>query len=203
MVTRDRAADCAGTFPATGKGLATSRGMVMRKLFGVLLLVSGVALGGPAVAQGDDDQVALRTLLDELLLAVAQGDDALLDETVCMDWQASARMHKLDAHGLLPEDAGEADAVAAAYREDYRMALTEFVSWQQRMGGSVASVNMQRIRASEGDAQEGLPLLGETHQFPITASGILAVEWNDRNHVSDVAVMKVGDYWCLNPVTVP
>lgn len=175
----------------------------MRKLAGVLLLVSGVGLSGPVAAQGDANEAALRTLLDELLSAVEQGDNVRMDETVCLDWQSSARMHRLQAYGALPQDALGAAELAAAYRDAYRAALTEFVGWQQRMGGSVSALDMERVQLYGDDSQEGLPALGQTAELPITAGGTLAVQWKDREHVSDIPVMRVGDYWCLNPVSVP
>jgi hypothetical protein len=40
---------------------------------------------------------------------------------------------------------------------------------------------------------------GAVVQYPITGAGLLGVTFAGRERVMDISVMRIGEYWCLNP----
>lgn len=161
-------------------------------------LLLALALGAPA-AVANDDAAELEALVADLVQA-ARGDDAsAIDEPACLDWFASAHSMRAEALGLV-EDASAPEALDA-YKSEYRAAVRAFVA--ERSGGAaVESVDVSQVEIPE--EAENLAVAGSDGspvQLPITGAGQIQIRWQGGAVASGVPVARIGDYWCLNPVS--
>lgn len=160
--------------------------------------VAGVAMAEePEAAAEDPPRVdeELRQAVMGLTGALAAGDAGAVDPWVCLEWRTEARLARAAALGLVADPADP--AAATAYREAYRDALEAAFAPYLASGRRVGAVDVSRVYAEAGD--ERLVPGGEE---TITAGGIVAVHWLPPARPLDVVVERVGERWCLNPVTV-
>jgi len=148
----------------------------------------------PAAAETAAEKAApvidsLPPLVEQLVTALEAGDEALVDDALCLDWVVPDWMERAEvtasAGGASPMTYEEA---LEAYREAATAALRERLD----AGAVPGRLDLSRIRVLEGGSPEYV------YGQPISADGIVGVRWSD-GRITDLPVMRVGEYWCLNP----
>jgi hypothetical protein len=171
--------------------------------FAVTLLLVSV-LGVAAVqAQNPDPGPAaeLEGLVRDLVDGARTGNTALLDEAICTDWLAAARMLAMARRGRVdPAAAGVLDTFVAGHRDGAVAQLS-----QASAGGALESVDTQRVTTvaqGESESGEAITVLGADGnevQYPITGAGVVGVRFHGRTRAMDLSVLRIGEYWCLHP----
>lgn len=172
----------------------------MRTLFllPVLLLGSSAA----AQAQGGQGQTVreLRERVGLLLAGVDERDAAKVDEATCLADALHAHMSREEALGLIA-DAGD-PALVEERRREVRTSIYAFVDRLSRRGRALLSVEASRI-ALFGDESEVETLPGpQGEQRPISAAGTMGVRIEGMPHRADISVYRLGERWCLDPLSM-
>ena len=168
---------------------------------GLFLITCGCAV---TVGAEEETDVALRILLDQLVKSVQVQDDVGVDAAVCVDVLAPAYVERQARLGLVP-DARDPE-ILDRFRQKYRSAVYDRFNDLLRRGQKIEKIDTSRIqvRDPEDEGNENL-LVSENPDDPplkITATGILGVKLVTRKRLADISVNRVGDRWCLNPVSV-
>lgn len=189
--------------PSTQRGEAERSSSASPRRWASLCVLAAAACGlsAPTCGQRADARTRLRDLVGGLVASVATGDEAGVDDVVCLDWLARAQAERRERLGLV---ADAADAAALdGFRAHYRQAVFARVADLTRRGSQIDGIDLVRVDLGSSDAAGGEHLLaeeGSPESWRIDASGVLGVWLQGRRF--DVDVYRVGARWCLNPVSV-
>ena len=89
-----------------------------------------------------------------------------------------------------------------AYIADYRAALNGFINAHGIAGAVPAQIDLSRVNTFDGEEVISVPYDGGEQVMPIVAAGILGVQWTGRPGVTDIPVLRLGERWCLDPVSL-
>jgi hypothetical protein len=166
------------------------------------LLLAAVAVGGVrAEVAGEPTNTELRALFDQLAESAVAGDDAGVDAATCLDDLVRAQLAREEALGLVP-DAGD-PAMVAKRKEDARAGVRAFIGRLLESGGDVERTDVSRIQLFTDPDEPVEALSGEGQgALEITGSGILGIEMLGSQRMIDIDVLRLGERWCLNPLSM-
>jgi len=180
------------TYPeATENAVTAMRARCSRLGVAAALFAVCAVAAPPAAAETAAEKAApvidsLPPLVEQLVTALEAGDEALLDDALCLDWVVPDWMDRASVTG------GAAPMSYEEALEAYREAATAALRERLDAGAVPGRLDLSRIRVLEGGSPEYV------YGQPISADGIVGVRWSD-GRITDLPAMRVGEYWCLNP----
>lgn len=170
-------------------------------VYGLILIACGWAT---TVGADEATDTTLRTALDQLVESVRGRDDAGIDAAACLDLLAPAYVQRQARLGLLP-DAGT-PAPLDQFRQKYRTAVYKHFDDLLRRGRQIVDMDTSRVQTrAPGDAKNETLLVPENSGKAVSeiiTSGIVGVKLHTSQRMIDIDVSRIGDRWCLNPVSI-
>lgn len=182
------------TYPEATENAVTAMRVRCSRLGAAALLAAWAVTAPPLAAETAAEKAApvidsLPPLVEQLVTALQAGDDALVDDALCLDWVVP---DWLDRASVTASADGGAPMTYDEAMQAYREAATAALRDRLDAGAVPGRLDLSRIRVLEGGSPEYV------YGQPITADGIVGVRWSD-GRITDLPAMRVGEYWCLNP----
>lgn len=167
-----------------------------------LLVVVLVTTPVPAQESPGEPKLELRQRVDLLFASVLGEDAALLDEVTCLDSLLGTQLRREAALGLIPDAADP--RLVAERKKAVRDGVIAFVEHLAEEGGQIVAVDDSRLGVFAASNVEGEGIV-ETDgtETEITATGLLGLEMTDLERPVDLSVFRLGDRWCLDPLSIP
>ena len=162
----------------------------------------GTGGGGGGGTGGGGGQTAneLRELVDLVFAGVDERDEAKVDQATCLAEAVAARLQREEALGLIA-DAGDPD-VAEERRLEALASVYAFVGRLSQQGRRLLALDASRVAVFDSESEaETLPGPQGEEQI-ITAAGTLGVRIEGMPHDADVEVYRLGERWCLDPLSM-
>jgi len=136
-----------------------------------------------------------------LFEGVDEKDDAKVEEATCLLEAIRTHMEREEALGLI--DDAEDPILVDERRGEVRDLVYTFVERLSQRGRRLLAVSAARVLLF-GDGEPGLESQVDQQgdNQPITASGIVGLRVQGMPREADVHVYRLGDRWCLNPLSM-
>lgn len=149
---------------------------------------------------GDPTEVELRALFEQFADSALRGDAAGVDEATCLGDMVYSELAREQALGRIPD--ARDPALLEQRKRATRAAAFAFVERLFEAGRQIELMDVSRVELFSGDGTTLEKLRGELEELEITGAGVLGVKMLASPRTVDVDVCRVGERWCLNPLSM-